>query len=80
MISTSTSESNAIRLNEQKKISVTPVLYGQEVAGWITSTQTSSDGVIYYGPFATTDEAVAWAQNLINAVVEPVYHPSFNRG
>jgi hypothetical protein len=79
MISTSTSPSNTIRLNGQKKISVTPVLYGQEVAGWITSTQTS-DGVIYYGPFATTDEAVAWAQNLISAVVEPVYHPSFNRG
>ena len=80
MTSTSTSQSNAIRLNGQKAVEIMPILFGQEVSGWITSTQTSTDGVIYYGPFATTDEAVAWANNLINAVVEPVYHPSFNRG
>ena len=80
MTSTSTSQSNAIRLNGQKAVEIMPILFGQEVSGWITSTQTSTDGVIYYGPFATTDEAVAWAQNLISAVVEPVYHPSFNRG
>ena len=75
-----TSESNTVRLAEQKKIDITPVVYGQEVSGWITSTQTQSDGPIYYGPFDTCEEALKWAQNLINAVVEPIYHPTFNRG
>jgi len=75
----SISSDSAVRLTEQKDISVTPVLYGQEVAGWITSTQTS-DGIVYYGPFATCEESLKWAQNLVNAVVEPVYQPAFNRG
>ena len=79
MTSHSISQSNTIRLNGQKDISVTPVLFGQEVTGWITSTQTS-DGVVYYGPFTTSEEATGWAKNLINAVVEPVYQPAFNRG
>jgi len=75
----SISKDNPVRLNGQKDISVTPVLYGQEVAGWITSTQTS-DGIVYYGTFATCEEGLKWAQNLVNAVVEPVYQPAFNRG
>lgn len=75
----SISKDSPIRLNGQKDISVTPVLFGQEVTGWITSTQTS-DGVVYYGPFATCEEGLKWAQNLINAVVEPIYQPAFNRG
>jgi hypothetical protein len=79
MTSHSISQSNTIRLNGQKDISVTPVLFGQEVTGWITSTQTS-DGVVYYGPFTTSEEAIDWANNLINAVVEPIYQPAFNRG
>lgn len=75
----SISAGNTLSAGRQKDISVTPVLYGQEVAGWITSTQTS-DGIVYYGPFATCEEGLKWAQNLINAVVEPVYQPAFNRG
>jgi len=75
----SISSDSAVRLTEQKDISVTPALFGQEVAGWITSTQTP-DGVVYYGTFATSEEAIKWANNLINAVVEPVYQPAFNRG
>ena len=71
-------ETNALSASRQE-IVVTPTLFGQEVSGWITSTQTS-DGVIYYGPFASSDEAINWAKNLINAVVEPIYHPAFNRG
>jgi len=62
------------------KIQIMPELYGQQVAGWVTSTQTESDGVILYGPFWTSDEALAWAKNLINAVVYPYYSPSANRG
>lgn len=62
------------------RIVVTPQLDGQQVAGWVTSTQTESDGVILYGPFWTSDEALVWAKNLINAVVYPYYSPSANRG
>jgi len=51
------------------------------VAGWITSTQTSSDGVVFYGFFATIEEAQDWAKNLITGTtIEPVYHPSYNAG
>ena len=62
------------------KVVVTPMLDGQQVAGWVTSTQTESDGVILYGPFWTSAEAVRWAEQLINAVVYPYYSPSYNRG
>jgi hypothetical protein len=51
------------------------------VAGWITSTQTSSDGQVFYGFFATIEEAQDWAKNLIEGTtIEPVYHPSHNAG
>ena len=76
-MTTSTSVSNG-RLADH--IQVTTPLFGQWVSGWITSTQTDSHGVVFYGPFPTKSEAIAWAGNLINAVVEPVYHPSFNAG
>ena len=59
---------------------VTAVLYGMSVAGWVTSTQTDTDGAVLYGPFVTQDEALDWAKNLINATIEPIYHPSFNAG
>ena len=68
-----------IRLTEQE-ITVTKPASGQWVSGWITSTQTDTDGQVFYGPFSTSKEAVEWATNLINAVVEPIYHPSFNAG
>ena len=63
-----------------RQVHITTPLFGQWVSGWITSTQTDSHGVVFYGPFPTKSEAVAWAQNLINAVVEPVYHPTHNAG
>jgi hypothetical protein len=56
-------------------------VFGQMVAGWITSTQTSTDGQIFYGFFATVEQAQDWAKNLITGTtIEPVYHPSFNAG
>jgi hypothetical protein len=52
---------------------------GQWVAGWITSTQTSS-GDLMYGPFDTIEQAVSWAHNMTSAVVLPVYVPTTNQG
>jgi hypothetical protein len=73
-----TTSDSSVRLAEQ--IEVTTPLFGQWVSGWITSTQTDSHGVVFYGPFGTKREAIEWAKNLINAVVEPIYHPSHNAG
>jgi hypothetical protein len=53
----------------------------QQVAGWITSTQTSSGEQIFYGFFATIEQAQDWAKNLITGTtIEAVYHPSHNAG
>jgi hypothetical protein len=38
------------------------------------------DGQIFYGFFSTREEAIEWGSKLINAVVEPVYHPAYNAG
>jgi hypothetical protein len=70
---------SSIRLNGQD-ISVTKPLFGQWMSGWITSTQTDTDGTVFYGPFSTQEEAIEWGKQLINAVVEPVYHPAHNAG
>jgi hypothetical protein len=70
---------SSIRLNGQEVTVTTPV-FGQSVAGWITSTQTDTDGQIFYGFFSTREEAIEWGSKLINAVVEPVYHPAYNAG
>ena len=70
---------SSIRLNGQE-VTVTKPVFGQSVAGWITSTQTDTDGQIFYGFFSTREEAIEWGSKLINAVVEPVYHPAYNSG
>jgi len=64
----------------RQDIVVTEPISGQAVAGWITSTQTDSEGHIFYGFFSTREAAIEWGTKLINAVVEPVYHPAYNRG
>jgi hypothetical protein len=69
----------SVRLNGQD-VTVTTPLFGQWVAGWITSTQTDTDGQIFYGFFSTREGAIEWGSKLINAVVEPVYHPAYNAG
>jgi hypothetical protein len=70
---------SSVRVHEQD-IVVTKPVFGQSVAGWITSTQTDTDGQIFYGFFSTKEEAMEWGTKLINAVVEPVYHPAYNAG
>jgi hypothetical protein len=78
-MATSTSDTS-VGLARQEAIVNRPA-FKQEVAGWITSTQTSSDGVVYYGFFATIEQAQDWAKNLITGTtIEPVYHPSHNAG
>ena len=64
----------------RQEVAVTKPVFGQSVAGWITSTQTDTDGQIFYGFFSTREEAIEWGSKLINAVVEPVYHPAYNAG
>jgi hypothetical protein len=68
---------SSVRLTE-REVTVTTPLFGQWVAGWITSTQTDTDGQIFYGPFTDKEQAVEWGMKLINAVVEPIYHPAYN--
>jgi hypothetical protein len=70
---------NSVRVHEQE-VTVTTPLFGHWVAGWITSTQTDTDGQVFYGFFATKEEAIEWGKQLINAVVEPVYRPAYNAG
>ena len=80
MDTTMTHSDSSVGLARQEVIVTKPV-FGQMVAGWITSTQTSTDGQIFYGFFATVEQAQDWAKNLITGTtIEPVYHPSFNAG
>ncbi len=71
MTTTSTSKS---------KVTITEPLFGQDVSGWVTVTQTDTNGTVMYGPFDTMEKAVAWGRELINASIEPVYIPAYNRG
>ena len=52
---------------------------GQLIAGWVTSTQTSS-GDVMYGPFETMERAIEWAHNLTSAIVTPIYVATTNQG
>ena len=80
----STSASNTLSAGRQsdtnKSITIIEPLAGQMVANWVTVTQTDTDGSVMYGPFDTMEKAVEWGRKLINASIEPVYVPSFNRG
>lgn len=60
-------------------IKVTPPLSGMGVAGYITLTNTD-EGLVPYGTFPSLDEAMAWAVQLDNAEIVPVYYPAYNRG
>jgi hypothetical protein len=52
---------------------------GMNVEGWITSTNTGDENIIY-GVFKTQEEAEVWRHNLINGEVLPIFTPAFNRG
>jgi hypothetical protein len=56
-----------------------PPLSGMGVAGYITFTNTD-EGAVLYGNFPSLDEAMAWAKQLTNAEILPLYHPAYNRG
>jgi hypothetical protein len=72
-------EKARVRLTK-RYVNVRKTIKGQWVAGWITSTQTLDDGLVFYGPFASQEEALDWADYLDNATIEPVYVPSHNAG
>ena len=75
------SDSKPVTILYSEEAVVNRPAFKQEVAGWITSTQTSTDGQIFYGFFATIEQAQDWAKNLIQGTtIEPVYHPSHNAG
>jgi len=60
-------------------IKVTPPLSGMGVAGYVTLTDTD-EGAVLYGNFPSLDEAMAWAVQLDNAEIVPVYYPVYSRG
>ena len=74
------SSHSASRTADTNKITIVDPIWGQKVANWITITQTDTDGPVMYGPFDTMERAVEWGRQLINASIEPVYVPAYNRG
>lgn len=78
MTTTSTSKNNSAVL--YGKIDVIPPFDGQEIVGWVTSTLTDTNGIILYGLFPTSDEAMVWASQLLNATIYPIHRPAYNRG
>jgi hypothetical protein len=68
------------RTADTNKITIVDPIWGQRVANWITITDCGEDGSVMYGPFDTMEKAVEWGRQLINASIEPVYVPAYNRG
>jgi len=60
-------------------VKITEPLKGMSVHSYITLTDTD-EGLVPYGTFPSIDEAMAWAEQLTNAVIVPVYYPGYNRG
>lgn len=75
-----TTSHSASRTADTNKITIVEPLWGQMVSGWVTITQVDMDSTVLYGPFDTMEKAVEWGGQLINASIEPVYVPSYNRG
>ena len=67
-------------MSDTNKIKIAEPLKGQMVANWVTVTEVEGDGTVMYGPFDTVEKAVEWGHQLINASIEPVYVPAYNRG
>jgi len=61
------------------KIQIMPELFGMSVHSYVTLTDTD-EGAVLYGNFPSLDEAMAWAKQLTNAKIVPVYYPAYNRG
>ena len=71
---------SASRMSDTNKITIVEPIWGHRVAHWITITETDTDGHVIYGPFDSQEYAMIWAKQLINASIEPVYVPAYNRG
>jgi len=46
--------------------------------GYVTVTETDTDGKVIYGVFNTADEALEYGSHLINCVVYPIYQPTLH--
>ena len=79
-IDTTDGQSKVPKNSDTNKITIVEPLWGQSVANWVTVTDTGRDGLVMYGPFDTMEKAVEWGRQLINASIEPVYVPAYNRG
>jgi hypothetical protein len=60
-------------------IKVTKPIKGMGYLGYVTLTNTD-EGLVPYGTFPSLDEAMAWAVQLDNAEIVPVYYPVYSRG
>jgi len=79
-IDTTDGLSKVPEISDTNKITIVDPIWGQRVANWITITDCGKDGSVMYGPFDTMEKAVEWGRQLINASIEPVYVPAYNRG
>ena len=80
MVSHTNGSADLSENSDTNKITIVDPLWGQRVANWITITDCGKDGSVMYGPFDTMEKAVEWGRQLINASIEPVYVPAYNRG
>ncbi len=79
-IDTTDGQSKVPENSDTNKITIVDPIWGQRVANWITITDCGKDGHVIYGPFDSQAYAMIWAKQLINASIEPVYVPAYNRG
>ena len=77
---TTAGQSNLSGYPDTNKITIVEPIWGQKVSHWITITQVDIDDIVMYGPFDSQEYAMIWAKQLINASIEPVYVPAYNRG
>jgi hypothetical protein len=50
----------------------------QSPIGYVTITETDTDGKVIYGAFSTADEALEFGLKLINCMVYPIYAPTLH--
>ena len=67
-------------MSDTNKVKIAEPLWGQMISNWVTVTETDTDGSVMYGPFDSKEKAIEWGNQLINASIEPVYVPAYNRG
>ena len=50
----------------------------QPPIGYVTHTNLGGDDDVIYGVFNTIDEAIAFGDKLITAIIKPIYRPSLH--